>query len=181
MNSKYFRPFPAYEDVFYDDIETHERYFLPICSVNLQCINPKRDEWVHFISAKEIYEGALAEHTLGFHTDFSKADMFAFDIIDGKYKFEADWNYFYINHGQNIEKNTRCFADFKKQDFTDFTHFNTWLAQQHISKGFKEELTQLAKAKVFEFLAWDGSLQYDAIFPYIESCTFSPTNPPILT
>ena len=30
---------------------------LPICSINLQCIEPELDEWVHIVSAKEIHDG----------------------------------------------------------------------------------------------------------------------------
>jgi hypothetical protein len=42
---------------------------------------------------KEIYEGCV-EKKEAYHTQFTKADMLGFDIIDGKYKFDADWNYF---------------------------------------------------------------------------------------
>ncbi|WP_336960286.1 hypothetical protein [Chryseobacterium contaminans] len=86
--------FPAYEDVFYDDLENHKKYFLPICSFNLQLLDPSKNEWLHMVSVKEIYEGCVGEESEEYHTPFTKADMLGFDIIDGKYKFEADWNYF---------------------------------------------------------------------------------------
>ncbi|QIC04125.1 hypothetical protein GOP56_20860 [Brevibacillus sp. 7WMA2] len=38
----FFKAFPAYEDVFYDEIEQHRKHFLPICSINLQCVFPER-------------------------------------------------------------------------------------------------------------------------------------------
>ena len=101
MNTNFFKPYPAYEDVFYDDIENHKKYFLPICSVNLKFMYPERDEWVHFISVKEIYEGCVGENTTKYHTKYTKEDMFGFDIIDGKYKFDASWDYFYINHNSD--------------------------------------------------------------------------------
>lgn len=99
--SEFFKPYPKYEDVFYDDIENHKKYFLPICSINLKFMFPERDEWLHFISVKEIYEGCVGENTFDFHTAYTKEDMFGFDIIDGKYKFDASWDYFYINHKDN--------------------------------------------------------------------------------
>lgn len=86
--------FPAYEDVFYDDIENHKKYFLPICSFNLQLIDPTEDKWVHIVSVKEIFDGCVGEDKPKYHTEFTKADMFGFDVIDGKYKFDADWNFF---------------------------------------------------------------------------------------
>ncbi|CCF12387.1 putative uncharacterized protein [Brevibacillus laterosporus GI-9] len=38
----FFKVFPAYEDVFYDEIEQHRKHFLPICSIHLQCVFPER-------------------------------------------------------------------------------------------------------------------------------------------
>lgn len=102
--SPFFRPFPEYEDVFYDDIENHKKHFLPICSVNLKFMFPDRDEWVHFISVKEIYDGQVGGNTPNFYTEYTKADLFGFDIIDGKYKFDAPWDYFYINHNDHSGK-----------------------------------------------------------------------------
>lgn len=47
------RIFPNDEDVFYDDLENHRKYFLPVCSFNLQLIDPSQDEWLHVVSVKE--------------------------------------------------------------------------------------------------------------------------------
>ena len=79
---------------------------LPICSINLQCIEPELDEWVHIVSAKEIHDGCVGDFTKPFHTNFTKADTLGFDVINGKYKFEADWNYFEIeqNNSDIIEQ-----------------------------------------------------------------------------
>lgn len=101
---KFFKPFPAYEEVFYDDIDQHRKHFLPICSINLQCVFPGQDEWVHFVSAKAIYEGCVGEDTPDFHSVFTKEDMLGFTVIDGKYKFEADWDYFDIHQHEGETK-----------------------------------------------------------------------------
>lgn len=89
--------FPEYEDVFYDDIENNKKYFLPICSFNLKLVDPTKDQWLHIVSVKEIYDGCVGEDKSEYHTDYTKADMFGFDVIDGKYKFDADWNFFSVN------------------------------------------------------------------------------------
>lgn len=93
---QFIKPFPSYEDVFYDNLEQYKKHFLPICSINLQCIEPEWDEWLHIVSAKEIHEGCVGEFTQPFHTNFTKEDTLGFDVIDGKYRFEADWQYFEI-------------------------------------------------------------------------------------
>lgn len=92
------RLFPDCEDVFFDDLDNHKKYFLPLCSFNLKLIDPQQDQWLHFISVKEIYDGSVGERTLQWHTELTQLDSFGFDIIDGKYKFEGNWDYFSIHH-----------------------------------------------------------------------------------
>ncbi|BCC58543.1 TPA: siderophore biosynthesis protein [Bacillus cereus] len=106
ISKQFIKPFPEYEDIFYDDLEQHKKHFLPICSINLQCIEPELDKWVHIVSAKEIHDGCVGDFTKPFHTNFTKADTLGFDVINGKYKFEADWNYFEIeqNNSDIIEQ-----------------------------------------------------------------------------
>ncbi|MGQ8868485.1 hypothetical protein [Myroides sp. TSA_177.3] len=88
------RLFPDYEDVFFDEIEKHSTYFLPLCSFNLQLLDPRLDQWLHFVSVKEIYDGCIGQNTTSYHRNFTQLDSIGFDIIDGKYKFDGDWNFF---------------------------------------------------------------------------------------
>ncbi|MDM1398877.1 hypothetical protein HX049_17175 [Myroides odoratimimus] len=103
--------FPEYEDVFYDDIENHKKYFLPICSFNLKLIDPTNDTWLHIVSVKEIYDSCVGVDTTDYHTTFTKADMFGFDIIDRKYKFDADWNYFSVDTVITEEDYTKDYSE----------------------------------------------------------------------
>ena len=97
MNT-FVRLFPDYEDVFFDEIEKHRTYFLPLCSFNLQLIDPRLDQWLHIVSVKEIYDGCIGQNTTPYHRHFTQLDSIGFDIIDGKYKFEGDWNFFSQHH-----------------------------------------------------------------------------------
>nr|WP_295864055.1 hypothetical protein [uncultured Chitinophaga sp.] len=89
-----FRLFPAYEDVFYDDIPLHRQHFLPLASIHLRCIDPGRNEWLHLVSVKEMYDGRVGGSKEAYHTAFTQPDMLGFDVVEGKYRFEADWRYF---------------------------------------------------------------------------------------
>lgn len=109
--SELIKLFPAYEDVFYDDLENHKKYFLPICSFNLKLIDPSKNEWLHIVSVKEIYDGCVGEEREEYHTQFTKADMLGFDIIDGKYKFDADWNYFQTSTEIKPDQYNEAFSD----------------------------------------------------------------------
>ena len=82
MNT-FVRLFPDYEDVFFDEIEKHRTYFLPLCSFNLQLIDPRLDQWLHIVSVKEIYDGCIGQNTTPYHRHFTQLDSIGFDIIDG--------------------------------------------------------------------------------------------------
>lgn len=109
--SELIKLFPEYEDVFYDDLENHRKYFLPICSFNLQLVDPSKNEWLHIVSVKEIYDGCVGENREDYHTRFTQSDMLGFDIIDGKYKFDADWNYFQTSTEITPEGYTEKFSE----------------------------------------------------------------------
>lgn len=134
--SEYFRPYPAYEDVFYDDIENHKKHFLPICSVNLKFLFPEHDEWVHFISAKEQNLG-LANSD--YFTRYTQGAMYSFDIINGKYKFEADWRYFRVNNRENAREQLPVIDKFitNMNENRDFIASQEWIT----TKGFNKQLT----------------------------------------
>lgn len=102
ISEEYIRAFPEYEEVFAEDIERHRRHFLPFCSINLKCLFPEKDQWVHFVSFKEIYEGNVGQMTSSFHTEWLREDTVAFDVIGGKYKFAGDWNYFLIEQEEQV-------------------------------------------------------------------------------
>ena len=93
--AEFLRPFPPYEDVFYDQLDECRRHFLPLCSLNLRALGPEQpDEWVHFVSTQELYSGRVGEDTPAAHTRFCRPDQLGFRVIDGKYQFEAGWDYF---------------------------------------------------------------------------------------
>jgi len=94
QQNDHIRLFPEYSEVFYDNLELCQHYFLPLASVNLQVFYPGSNEWLHFVSVKEVYDGRVGEDTTVYHTRYTLPDTFAFDVIDGKYRFDADWRYF---------------------------------------------------------------------------------------
>ncbi|EJS67825.1 hypothetical protein CON38_12065 [Bacillus cereus] len=69
ISKQFIKPFPAYEEVFYDNLELHKKHFLPICPINLQCIEPEWDEWLHIVSAKEIHEDCVNEEEIFDYTN----------------------------------------------------------------------------------------------------------------
>lgn len=116
ISKSHIRPFPAYEDVFEGDVERYRKHFLPILSLNLQCLFPGEDQWLHFVSVKEIYDGSVGEETASEHRPYTKDDMLGFDVVNGKYRFEADWNYFLLEQEPEHETLIEAYAD-NERDF----------------------------------------------------------------
>lgn len=131
LKQEYIRYFPAYEDVFASDIEKCRMHFLPICSINLKCVDPDNDQWLHFVSAKEIYDGCVGQETEHWHTAYCKMDMLGFDVVDNKYVFEADWNYFAIEKTKQSEVSNlevvKAYRN-KRKDFQSIEELKEWLS-----------------------------------------------------
>ena len=131
--ASFIKIFPEYQDVFYDDLENYRKYFLPLCSINLKFFSQDKDQWLHFVSVKEIYDGRVGENTTAFHTDYTKCDMFGFDIIDGKYKFDGKWEYFTVS--------TEISPENYHLEYTD----------EEIQYNFNEAMYQLKKSYYKKF------------------------------
>lgn len=97
-------------------MERYRQHFLPILSLNLKCLFPEEDQWLHFVSVKEIHEGSVGEETASEHTAYTKEDMFGFDVVDGKYRFETGWNYFLLEQEPDHETLIEAYAD-NERDF----------------------------------------------------------------
>jgi hypothetical protein len=132
----YIKVFPDYEDVFYDDLENHKKYFLPLVSVNLRFILTDKYQWLHFVSVKEIYDGRVGENTSAHHTDYSRCDMLGFDVIDGKYKFDAAWEYFTVSTEISPENYHLEYTDEEIQ-------FNFNEAMYRLKKSYYKKFGQL--------------------------------------
>lgn len=129
IDSKYIKYFPEYEEVFAKDLDKCRKHFLPICSINLQCIDPTNNQWLHFVSVKEIYDGCVGQETEQWHTDYCKMDMLGFDIIGDKYAFEADWNYFAIEQQNTDVANLELVQEYRKKrkEFQGIEELKEWL------------------------------------------------------
>ncbi|MBC9909481.1 hypothetical protein [Chitinophaga varians] len=133
---KFARLFPAYEDVFDTDVHLHQQHFLPLVSINLRAIYPDRDEWLHIVSVKAFYDGRVGESKEQYHTPFTQPDIIGFDVISGKYRFEADWRYF---ENYSVIPEEQYASDFPDQQI----EYNMNEAMYQLKKGYFEQYGQL--------------------------------------
>ena len=99
------KPFPKYDDVFYDNVKKHRKHFLPLFSINPSIVLPELDIDLHIVITYEPFlEGSLGEHTekyadLNQGNGYNQQDQYAFKLIDGKYQFAGDFRFFcYESH-----------------------------------------------------------------------------------
>ena len=140
LDKQYIKYFPEHEDIFIGDIDQYRKHFLPICSINLQAIYPEEDQWIHFVSLNEIYDGCVGRETHEYHTEYCREDMIGFNVIDNKFELEADWKYFILEHqlaGQRLS-NEEIINQYrnKLQDFGSQDAVNEWV------DSFGEELSR---------------------------------------
>lgn len=146
IENKHIKLFPAYEEVFAEDIEQARKHFLPICSLNLQAIYPTEDQWLHFVSVKEIGEGCVGQETHDYHSQYCKEDMYAFDVVGNKYKFAGDWNYFIAEQVGKQDKN--CNEDTVKAYRANLSNFESRIQLEQWLQAYKGKISDTIYQKL---------------------------------
>lgn len=101
---------PAHEDVFQEP-KKHSQYFIPLCSVSLQEINPLWTGNIHFIATKSFEFGR--KETILYHTKYAKENTISFKITDGnKMVLEPDFKFFTLEN-TNAETKDSIVKDYE--------------------------------------------------------------------
>jgi hypothetical protein len=85
---------PAIADVFYNEHEQYSKHFKPLAEIDLSLIN---QAWIGKIFVVYFNDDPYCEESVKYLNDFCDGDKVTFDIIEGKYKFKADFGYFITN------------------------------------------------------------------------------------
>jgi hypothetical protein len=94
------RPYPKPSDVFGEPLEMHAKHFLPSISVHSSLLWDDVDSWLHFVAPVEpLMEGYIGEFTRPYHDFYNKEGQVSLSLIDGRYMFQGDWNYFAYESG----------------------------------------------------------------------------------
>ena len=94
------RPFPDFEDVFAEPLAMHRKHFLPLVSVDTKVISPDLPGWMHFVTPIEpLLELDVGYFTEEFHDFYNKQGQYAMRVVNGKYVFSGDFNYFAYESG----------------------------------------------------------------------------------
>ena len=86
--------FPTIENVFSDNFEENKQHFMPIATIDLNSVNALLSGQVHLVYYNI---DPYCVETIEFENEFCDEYKVSFDIIDGKYKFKADFGYFKAN------------------------------------------------------------------------------------
>ena len=86
--------FPEGREIFHNRIEDHSKYLFPLFTINLNEINP---EWVGEIHMLEFNEDPTNTEVDSSFNEYCKDRMVGFDVIDRKYSFKTDFNYFALS------------------------------------------------------------------------------------
>lgn len=96
----FIKPFPEFKDVFSKPMALHKKHFLPLVSVDASVVHPDLKIWLHFVTPIEpLLELDVGYFTREYHDFYNKEGQVAFQIVDGKYSFTGDPNYFAYESG----------------------------------------------------------------------------------
>jgi hypothetical protein len=86
--------FPPISEVFYENTEENEQYFMPLANISLAAIDETLEGQIYLVY---YYHDPYCETAGESYNDFCDNYLGTFDIIDGKYKFKTDFNFFAVN------------------------------------------------------------------------------------
>ncbi|WP_254513154.1 hypothetical protein [Anatilimnocola floriformis] len=97
----YLRPFPEFEDVFTEPLALQRRHFLPLISLDASVVDKELSGWLHFVTPIEpLLELDVGYFTREFHDYYNSMGQYAFQVVDGKYRFTGDFRYFAYESGE---------------------------------------------------------------------------------
>ncbi|MDJ1499395.1 hypothetical protein [Xanthocytophaga agilis] len=105
---------PQIHEVFFDQHEEYKKYFKPLVSINLSLVNPQWNGQLFIVySNNDPYCTAAQAHM----NTFCHQTKVTFDIVDGKYKFKADFGYFQTNTDWKewLEMGNKSYSEFLTQ------------------------------------------------------------------
>jgi hypothetical protein len=85
---------PGIEEVFADQPDQYRKHFKPLASIDLSLIDKS---WQGQIFVVYFNDDPYCEESVKYLNDFCDGDKVTFDIVNGKYRFKADFNYFITN------------------------------------------------------------------------------------
>lgn len=86
--------FPKIENVFLDNFEQNQKHFMPLATIDMALADKSLVGKIHLVYYND---DPYCEETVEFLNDFCDEDKASFDMIDGKYRFKADFGFFKTN------------------------------------------------------------------------------------
>ena len=140
------KPFPPFDDVFNEPLALHRKHFLPLVSVDVSVIHDDLDLWLHFVMPFEpLLELEVGYFTHEYHDVYNCEGQFAFRVVDGKYTFAGDFNYFAFESGAIF----KAFPDKKDEILADYRTRHT--SYEESREGFLR----------YGRIPWTASSQFD--------------------
>lgn len=86
--------FPECKDVFFDDLQQHIEYLLPLASFQIASETGHTTYTMHFVSPIEPYDGLVGEDTTPYHNHYCRPNWIAYSLIENKIRFLSDYGFF---------------------------------------------------------------------------------------
>lgn len=103
--------FPPIDEVFYENTEENQKYFMPLATISLAAIDETLAGQIHLVY---YYHDPYCETAGKSYNDFCDNYLGTFDMIDGKYKFKTDFNFFAVNP-ENLAYKQEEMESYQKQ------------------------------------------------------------------
>ena len=160
--------FPNAEDVFYENVEEHAEFFLPLLSVNAADFLEGEHGDLHFVLPLEPFD-CLGLETKQYHNYYCRTNWVAYKLIDNKLSFLTDFNFFqkkYITTHSDYKETFSGVESYLSSLPIDLENEFTKLKTQY--NKMKEHKDSINSDKVFKYFHNPYEYIYDT-FPTTES------------
>lgn len=119
---------PDISEVFHDQHDEYRKHFKPLISIDLSLIDKK---WTGNIFIVYFNDDPYCEESKQYLNDDCDGTKVTFDIIDGKYKFKADFGYFKTNEDWKewLEMGDKSYQEFLENVKSEPTDSKNFISQ----------------------------------------------------
>jgi hypothetical protein len=105
---------PTIEEVFYDHHDEYRKHFKPLASIDLSLVNKT---WSGQVFVVYFNDDPYCDESRKYLNEYCDGDKVTFDIVDGKYKFKADFGYFLTNEDWKewLEMGDKSYKEFLEE------------------------------------------------------------------
>ncbi len=156
---------PNISEVFLNNLEENRKHFKPLASIDLSIIVKNYNGKIFLVYFND---DPYCVESSNYLNEYCDGEKVTFDIVDGKYKFKADFGYFLTNEDWKewLEKGDKSYSEFLEKLKNEDINSEEFIKNLHGTPDWiqDENVPLNSKGKPMKFICQMSS--YDIVNDY---------------